>query len=665
MAARRGRLGRWLGGLAVLGLGLAAGPALAAPHPLDALKADEYRAAVAALRAAGHVDDATRFAQVRLEEPPKAQVLAWQPGQPIPRRAFVVLKQGSEVVEAVVDLVAGSVLSYTPVEGVEPSVLFEEWLAAQAVTTADPGWQEAMRKRGFTEFPEGRFFCAPLTSGYFAIPSLEGKRTLSVQCFDTAGSKTNIYAKPIEGLTAVVDVEARTVVELIDEGIVPMAESSHNYDAESLAPLQPPMKPTLLSQPEGTNIVLDGGMVTWRNWSFHLGFDRRRGTILSLVRFDDGQRPRDVMYQGSLSEVFVPYMDPARGWAYKTYMDAGEYGFGLFATPLQPGIDCPATATYVSHVLALDDGEPVPFDNVVCLFERYAGDPAWRHAEIVNQTFEGRPRTDLVVRMIAAIGNYDYAVDWVLTQSGTIEVDVMATGIDILKGVATKHMSDATAAADTRYGTLVAPNVVAPFHDHFINFRLDLDVDGPQNRFMRSALVPTELPPDNPRRSIWTLRHQHMMTEAEAQLTLSYENPAMWHVESSTATNAVGNPTGYMLMSRGNAISLLLPDDYPQRRAAFAGKHLWVTAYDPKELFAGGEYPNQSKGGDGLPAWSAKNRSIHDADVVLWYTVGFHHVTAAEDLPVLNAHKKSFALMPFNFFDRNPAINLPKADGTQ
>ena len=88
--------------------------------------------------------------------------------------------------------------------------------------------------------------------------------------------------------------------------------------------------------------------------------------------------------------------------------------------------------------------------------------------------------------------------------------------------------------------------------------------------------------------------------------------------------------------------------------------HLWVTPYDPAELYAGGDYPNQSRGDDGLAVWAERDRPIHDTDVVLWYTLGFHHVPASEDLPVLGTHSSRFALMPMNFFDRNPQINLAK-----
>ena len=72
-----------------------------------------------------------------------------------------------------------------------------------------------------------------------------------------------------------------------------------------------------------------------------------------------------------------------------------------------------------------------------------------------------------------------------------------------------------------------------------------------------------------------------------------------------------------------------------QRRAAFSAAPLWLTAYDRRELYAAGTYPNQSTGGDGLPAYAAQHRPVENADIVLWYTMGFHHLPRPEDWPVL------------------------------
>ena len=79
------------------------------------------------------------------------------------------------------------------------------------------------------------------------------------------------------------------------------------------------------------------------------------------------------------------------------------------------------------------------------------------------------------MRTASEVGNYDYLIDYRFRQNGEIYIKIGATGLDAVKGVASTSMDDATAATDTAYGTLVASNLVAPFHDHYFNFRLDFE----------------------------------------------------------------------------------------------------------------------------------------------------------------------------------------------
>ncbi|WP_281730505.1 hypothetical protein [Metabacillus endolithicus] len=46
--------------------------------------------------------------------------------------------------------------------------------------------------------------------------------------------------------------------------------------------------------------------------------------------------------------------------------------------------------------------------------------------------------------------------------------------------------------------------------------------------------------------------------------------------------------------------------------------------------------------------------------MVVWYTMGHHHITRPEDWPVMPTAYISFQLKPVGFFDRNPAIDLPR-----
>ena len=131
----------------------------------------------------------------------------------------------------------------------------------------------------------------------------------------------------------------------------------------------------------------------------------------------------------------------------------------------------------------------------------------WRHAEFLNETFEGR-RSGVGCPHGAADWELDYLIDWVFKQNGELDGRVGATGIDALKGVKSRHMSDPTAAEETKYGMLVAPNIAAIHHDHHFNFRLDMDVDGAKNRFVRNYYELEKLPESHPRGYVYVIREE-------------------------------------------------------------------------------------------------------------------------------------------------------------
>lgn len=618
----------------------------AADHPLDALSADEITHAVTLLRERGHADEHTRYPLINLLEPPKDVVLAWKPGEPLDRRAFLVVKKGIRTYEAVVDLTARTVDLWEPVEGVQPSILGEEWAAAQELIFANPEWQASMSERGYSSFEN--IFCESMSAGYFALEEEEGRRLLKMPCFDRTGTENNIYARPIEGLYTVVDLTERKVIKVIDTGAVPVSSPANPLDvAVQRIPHRAVDYKSL-----NRDVTIQGSQVSWGAWSFHLRLDRRAGPVLSLISYKDGERKRSIMYQGSIAEMFVPYMDPHIGWSYRTFMDAGEYGFGRLASRLAAGTDCPEDALYLDPTLPAENGVPYEAQDVICIFQRDTGSPLWRHLETLNGTYIGVTAVELVVRTIPTVGNYDYVIDWVFTQKGEIRIDIGATGSDAVKGVASKSLDDPTAEADTAHGSLVAPNLVAIYHDHFLSFRFDLDVDGQQNSFVRERHTRQELPADNPRRSIWIL--EAVLMEREGSIS-AHGAPELWRVANPNIRTALGYNPSFEIAGGHSAISLLSAEDWPQRRAAFSASPLWVTQYRPSELYAAGPYPNQSKGG-GLPTYVADGGPVEHADVVVWYTMGFRHVTRPEDWPILPTAWHSVSLRPYGFFDRNPSV---------
>ena len=662
-ANRRARWARYLL-IAALSLSPFAGSAQQAQpsHPLDALTGAELGRVKAILAGEGKLGPKARFHSIDLDEPDKASVAAWRPGASLPRRAIAVVSEAGTVHQAAVDLTAGRTTAWQPATG-EPNLLLGEMMDAGGMALADPRMIQGLAKRGLTP---SRVFCLPLTSGNFGAKEA-GQRLLKVPCYAKPGN-SNVWARPVEGLFATVDLKTGKAIDVTDTGVVPVASEPWGYEEAEIArrsALRPEMRPANLSQPGGDNITSEDGRYVWDIWRFHLRADMRPGTVLSMVEARDGGRWRSVAYQMHLSEIFVPYMDPDQSWYWRAYMDSGEYGFGNLMSPLRSGVDCPSYARFLAVTMPQDDGEPIQIPNAICLFERSIGDPAWRHYETVGRSQNdqspaaGRPASELVVRSAAALGNYDYLVDYVFHQDGSIRIAVGATGTDATKGVASQSMKDATAAADTSYGTLIAPGLVAPFHSHYFNFRLDLDVDGPANDFMRERLTQQALPEGSPRRSLFTVTSEMPATEIAARTRIEPGAPALYHFGNHNVESALGHHPGYMLMPEGSYVHPLLgADDPPVRRNSYLHYQLSVTPFAPAERYAGGRYAMMSDGSDTLGAWTARDRPINNRDIVAWYTVGFHHITRMEDWPVMPTHWFGFTLMPHNFFSTNPAMTI-------
>ncbi len=630
-----------------------------APHPLDPLSFQEHWTVLEVLREAGRYDNDTGVALVLLEEPPKAAVLGWSPGDPVERSALVVLRQGTESYEALIDLVERRIRSWTRIEGGQSPWLMREFGSMGRVLKEHPEFIAAMEARGITDLTF--IDCGVGPPGRFGLEVEEGRRLGHMSCTDARGVR-NRWTRGIEGLVAIVDMDEREVLEIIDEGPIPVPATVADFDLSSVGPLRTNATPLSLHQPMGPAFEIDGHQVAWDRWRFHVRPDHRVGMVISQVRFEHEGEARSVLYQGHMSEIFVPYMDPSAGWYARNFLDIGEYTAGGLPKPLVAGIDCPETAAWMDMIVAGDNGRPFTVPGVLCLFERYAGDPLWRHG---GEDHEGRAERSLVVRIAAVLGNYDYIVDWVFRQDGAIKVEVGATGIVEAKPVLPTHagvVANGNGDPDRSdaWGRFVDQHIVAVNHDHYFSFRLDMAVDGERNSFQLDRLETVRLPDEHPRRSLWAVNSSILHREAEAKLDMDMHRPAQWRVINPSRTNAQGYPVSYQLVPGMNVHTLLSTDDYPRRRAGFIDHHLWVTPFHPEERYAAGAYPTLSEPDQGLPAWTAANRSIEATDLVLWYTFGMHHVPRAEDWPVMPTLWHGFELRPFDFFDRNPSMDAPR-----
>ena len=116
-------------------------------------------------------------------------------------------------------------------------------------------------------------------------------------------------------------------------------------------------------------------------------------------------------------------------------------------------------------------GEPYTIKNAICIHEE---DDAvlWKHVDEIAGAEVRRSRR-LVVSFHATVANYEYLVYWRFYQDGNIECEVRATGIMV-----TSHFPE---GEQPPYGALVDERTYAPYHQHFLVARLDLDVDGEEN----------------------------------------------------------------------------------------------------------------------------------------------------------------------------------------
>jgi primary-amine oxidase len=514
--------------------------------------------------------------------------------------------------------------------------------------------------------------CYVTPAGHVGLPEqTPGRRIGWGGCTYSTGS-TGFWDREIGGIFFVVDMNEKKITRFSDYGAVPMPPSTLSYDADG-GPALPGTTPILTSQPNGPSFVIKDGEVTWQHWRFRFRLDPRVGPIVNLVNYEDAGKLRSVLYEGALSEMYVPYQDPEETWNSRVFLDAGEYfaneGSGGIIKPLLPGVDCPTYATYFSGTFFHDTGAPYVRPQLACLFERVTGDPVWRHWEEDTYAVSGRPTRELVFRTVATVGNYDYLFDWRFEQDASIVVGIGATGILEVKPVKDQR-ADAPLSAglagkdpdgnEVQFGQLVSPGVDAVDHDHFFSYRLDLDVDGVNNSLMVDKLVPYKLPDSaTGRKWIWAMKPEMIKTEGDAKLDVSIQHPAMWRFTNESVKNSLGQHTSFEIMPGETGISLLPSSEWPQKRAGFSEHNLWVTPYDPDQRFASGVYVMGGKGEDSLTEWVKKNRSIMNTDIVAWYTVGFHHVPRPEDWPQMPIMWHTFSLRPFQFLTRNPTMDLP------
>jgi len=618
-------------------------------HPLEPLTAKEIEAAVAIVRTEKILGN-FRFATVVLKEPSKSVVLNFKDGDKIDREAFLILLDNAtgKTYEAIISITKSTILSWDEIFDVQPGIMLDEFIECEAAVKANPEFRAALHRRGITDID--LVMVDPWSAGNFGVAEEAGLRLSRALCWIRSEPNDNGYARPIEGVIPVVDLNKMQVLRIEDHGIIPLPPNPGNYARDYIPQFRKDLQPLEIVQPQGPSFRVEGHKVYWQKWHFRIGFTPREGLVLYTIGYEDQGRIRPIIYRASLAEMVVPYGDPSAAHYRKNAFDVGEYGLGMLANSLTLGCDCLGEIRYFDAMITNSRGEVAVIANAVCMHEEDYG-TLWKHVDWRNNHTEVRRSRRLVVSFVATVGNYEYGFFWYFYQDGTIQHEVKLTGIVNTCAVAP--------GVTPKYGTLIAPALNAHIHQHFFNMRLDMMVDGQNNSVCEVNTEAVPRGPENPHGNAYFASSTLLPTESAAQRVIDPFSGRYWKIINPSVPNRLGQPVGYKLSPGENILPFADAESSLIKRAGYITKHLWVTPYTPDEMYPEGNYPNQHPGGEGLPKWTQKNRSIEDTDLVVWYTFGHHHVPRPEDWPVMPTGYIGFMLKPVGFFDQSPAIDVP------
>jgi len=299
-----------------------------------------------------------------------------------------------------------------------------------------------------------------------------------------------------------------------------------------------------------------------------------------------------------------------------------------------------------------DTGKATTLGACVAAYERDTP-MLFKHTNYVNGQTDGRRGRQMVLTSVATIGNYDYAFEYIFDMDGVIRVMVRLTGIIQARGV-TSTKYDATCIDSCL--TLINNHLIASVHQHFFNYRLDFDIDGPLNFATEVDITNDPSHPTNPDGGAFSARPTIIKRETTRDFNVRASRS--WHVVNGNSRNKFGTPRGYALIPKDMGYPYMHLGNPYLSQASFVSHPFWVTAYKDAEQAAAGNFPRTGTPFQGLPKFVENKESLENTDLVVWYTLGITHTTTAEEWPIMNVHNAGFELLPYNFLSQNPEVPL-------
>lgn len=343
--------------------------------------------------------------------------------------------------------------------------------------------------------------------------------------------------------------------------------------------------------------------------------------------------------------------DPRPPYHRKQAFDVGDVGFGITANQLSLGCDCLGHIKYFDGYRTDSKGNPVLLKNVICMHEQDSG-LQHKHTNYRSGAATVVRNRQLAVQMICTVANYEYIFAFIFDQAAGIELEVRATGI--LSTVPFDNDKGQTIP----WGTNVGPGVMAPFHQHMFSYRIDPAIDGFKNTIYYEDSIPYPIDANNPYGVGYSTEEAVIKSSGSADT--SVDRHRVFKIRNDSCINPITRkPVSYKLQAAPSQMMLAHNSSFGFRRAEFGKKPIWVTKYQDDELYAAGEFTNQSKRSVGVETWVKRNDNTENEDVVLWHTFGLTHNPRIEDFPVMPVERISVMLKPDGFFTKNPALDVP------
>ncbi|KAH3894235.1 putative amine oxidase [copper-containing] [Dreissena polymorpha] len=408
-------------------------------------------------------------------------------------------------------------------------------------------------------------------------------------------------------------------------------------------------------EPDGKRYTVKGQHVQYMKWSFDFRMSTAYGPQIYDIKFD-GER---IVYELGLQEISVFYSGHNPQQRFSDYMDSSEVLFGMSATSLVPGADCPDHAMFFDSKHVTENSErPLLVKNVFCLFEINTGEPIRRHHAFSKKEgafYQGMENSILVLRTVVSVINYDYIFDFRFFQNGVLET----------KGISTGYvMGNAFSEMERKYAFQIQDFLSANFHSHMFNFKVDLDIKGTSNRYemihVKVETAKNEFSAINDTYSQGMIERELIRTEKRAAFKFNFENPSYHVFYNNATTDKYGNHRAYRLINQG-MMKQILPEGRNKEPAInWARYQTAVTRHKPEEAHSSSMYSMFDVYDQvvDFQSYIDDDESIVDQDLVVWVTMGVHHIPHKEDLPVTTTPGMglTFVLQPFNYFDEDPSM---------